>query len=77
MDVESAHHIVPVHPDDRPLLDMRWKDKFYIFYAVISALWLVPKINCWSIGMDRKASESLLLLKIIQREGVVLQGDGF
>ena len=61
--------------DDWPLLDMRWKDKFYIFYVVIfifviSAQYI--QFNCWSIGMDRKASESLLLLKIIQREGVVL-----
>ena len=30
MDVESAYRIVPVHPDDRPLLGMRWKDKLYI-----------------------------------------------
>ena len=24
-DMESAYHIVPVHPDDRPLLGMPWK----------------------------------------------------
>lgn len=24
-DIESAYRIIPVHPDDRPLLGMRWK----------------------------------------------------
>ena len=30
MDIESAFRIVPVHPDDRPLLCMKWDNQLYI-----------------------------------------------
>ena len=29
-DLESAYRIVPVHPDDRPLLGMAWKGCWYM-----------------------------------------------
>ena len=44
MDVESAYRIVPVHPDDRPLLGMRWKDKLYIDLMLPFGLRSAPKI---------------------------------
>ena len=44
MDVESAYCIVPVHPDDRPLLGMRWKDKLYIDLMLPFGLRSAPKI---------------------------------
>ena len=25
-DVQNAYHIVPVHPEDRPLLGMKWQE---------------------------------------------------
>ena len=28
--IESAHRLIPVHPDDRPLLGMMWRDKLYV-----------------------------------------------
>ena len=33
-DVESAYRIVPVHPEDRPLLGMQWKERLYIDTAL-------------------------------------------
>ena len=30
VDIESAYRLVPVHPQDRPLQAMLWKDKLYI-----------------------------------------------
>lgn len=29
-DLESAYHILPVHPQDRLLLDMQWKGATYV-----------------------------------------------
>ena len=30
MDVKSAYRNVPVHPDDRHLLGMRWRNEVYV-----------------------------------------------
>ena len=43
-DVESAYRIVPVHPDDRPLLGMEWRDHLYIDAALPFGLRSAPKI---------------------------------
>lgn len=29
-DMESAYRVVPVHPDDRPLLGMAWRGQLYV-----------------------------------------------
>ena len=29
-DIKSAYHLVPVHPDDRPLLAIRWRDAIFV-----------------------------------------------
>ena len=43
-DLESAYRLIPVHPDDRPLLGMRWRDKLYIDSALPFGLRSAPKI---------------------------------
>ena len=43
-DIESAYRIVPVHPDDRPLLGMAWKGKYYVDTALPFGLRSAPKI---------------------------------
>ena len=43
-DIESAYRLVPVHPDDRHLLGMRWKGKLYIDAALPFGLRSAPKI---------------------------------
>ena len=30
VDIESAYRLIPVHPDDRPLLAMKWENQLYI-----------------------------------------------
>ena len=30
MDVKEAFRNIPIHPDDRPLLAMRWNNKIYV-----------------------------------------------
>ena len=44
MDVESAHRIILVHPDDRPLLGMWWKGALYYDKCLPLGLRLTPKI---------------------------------
>ena len=44
IDIESAYRIVPVHPDDRVLLGMRWKNELYIDTALPFGLCSAPKI---------------------------------
>ena len=44
IDIESAYRIVPVHPEDRVLLGMRWKDELYIDTALPFGLCSAPKI---------------------------------
>ena len=44
LDLESAYRVVPVHPDDRPLLGMEWKDLIYVDAALPFGLRSAPKI---------------------------------
>ena len=44
MDIESAFRTVPVHPEDRPLLGMKWKGQLYIDQTLSFGLRSAPKI---------------------------------
>ena len=44
LDLESAYRVVPVHPEDRPLLGMEWKDQLYVDAALPFGLRSAPKI---------------------------------
>ena len=44
IDIRSAYRIVPVHPDDRPLLGMHWKGQLYMDTCLLFGLWLAPRI---------------------------------
>ena len=44
MDIKSAYRIVPVHPDDRPLLGMLWKGVLYFNKYLPFGLRSAPKI---------------------------------
>ena len=44
LDLESAYCIVPVHPDDRPLLGMAWKGSWYMDTVLPFGLRSAPKI---------------------------------
>ena len=44
LDIASAYCMVPVHPDDRPLLGMRWKGKLYMDSALPFGLRSAPKV---------------------------------
>jgi len=43
-DMESAYRIIPVHPEDRPLLGMEWKGKLFVDTALPFGLRSAPKI---------------------------------
>ena len=43
LDLDSAYRVVPVHPDDRSLLGMEWKDQFYVDAALPFGLHSAPK----------------------------------
>ncbi len=43
-DIESAYRIVPVHPDDRPLLGMSWRGRVYVDKVLPFGLRSAPKI---------------------------------
>ena len=43
-DVESAYHIVLVHPDDRYLLGMQWRGKYFVDMALQFGLCSAPYI---------------------------------
>ena len=43
-DIQSAYRIVPVHPEDRPLLGMRWRGHLYIDTALPFGLRSAPKV---------------------------------
>ena len=43
-DLESAYSIVPVHPDNHPLLGMAWKGCCYMDTTLPFGLRLAPKI---------------------------------
>ena len=44
LDLRDAYRIVPVHPLDRPLLGMQWKDTTYVDTALPFGLRSAPKI---------------------------------
>ena len=44
LDIKSAYRMVPVHPDDRPLLGVRWEDEIYVDTALPFGLRSAPKI---------------------------------
>lgn len=44
LDIQSAYRIVPVHPDDRPLLGMRWKGAVFLDKALHFGLRSAPKV---------------------------------
>ena len=44
LDIESAYRIVPVHPDDRHLLGMRWRGETYVDTVLPFGLRSAPKI---------------------------------
>ena len=44
LDVEHAYRNIPVHPDDRPLLAMRWKEGLYVDTVLPFGLRSAPKI---------------------------------
>ena len=44
VDIESAYRLVPVHPQDRPLLAMSWQGQVYIDLMLPFGLRSAPKI---------------------------------
>ena len=44
VDLQSAYRIVPVHPDDRPLLGLRWRKEVFLDAALPFGLRSAPKI---------------------------------
>ena len=44
LDLESAYRNIPVHPEDRHLLGMEWKDSWYVDKALPFGLRSAPKI---------------------------------
>ena len=44
IDIKSAYRIVPIHPDDRPLLGMLWKRQLYVDTCLPFGLRSAPRI---------------------------------
>ena len=44
VDVRQAYRIVPVHPEDRPLLGMMWEGSLFVNSALLFGLRSAPKI---------------------------------
>ena len=44
MDIKSAYRLIPVHPSDRPLLEMRWRDRLFLDKTLPCGLRSAPKI---------------------------------
>ncbi len=44
VDVKSAYRLVPVHPEDRPLLGMRWYGEYYVDSMLPFGLRSAPKV---------------------------------
>lgn len=44
IDIKSAYRIVPVHPEDRPLLGMRFQDQVYVDATLPFSLRSAPKL---------------------------------
>ncbi len=43
-DIQAAYRMVPVHPDDRQLLGMRWKGQLFVETVLPFGLRSAPKI---------------------------------
>ena len=43
-DIQNAYRIVPIHPDDRHLLGMQWRDQFYVDMTLPFGLRSAPYI---------------------------------
>ena len=53
LDIESAYRIIPVHPDDRPLLEMMWKGRLYVDTSLPFGLRSAPKLfNALADGLS-------------------------
>ena len=44
VNIKSAYRIIPVHPEDRPLLGMRWREALYVDSALPFGLRSAPKL---------------------------------
>ena len=44
LDLESAYRMIPVHPDDRPLLGMKWRGSYLLDTALPFGLRSAPKL---------------------------------
>ena len=47
-DVESAHRIIPVHPNDLYLLGMQWQGNYFVYITIFSSVadlvdWVLKK----------------------------------
>ena len=43
LDLESAYRMIPVHPDDHPLLGMKWREQYMVNAALPFGLRSAPK----------------------------------
>ena len=44
LDIKSAYRNIPIHPEDRHLLGMQWRDKVFIDTCLLFGLRSAPKI---------------------------------
>ena len=42
-DVKAAYRNIPIHPDDRFLLGMKWRDKFFVDLVLSFGLRSAPR----------------------------------
>ena len=61
LDLESAYRMLPIHPDDRPLLGMKWRDRVWIDTTLPFGLRSAPKIfnvmaDCLQWILENKGS---------------------
>ena len=43
-DIKSAYRLVPVHPEDRPLMAMQWEESVYVTVALPFGLCSAPTL---------------------------------
>ena len=44
IDIKNAYRIIPIHPDDRYLLSMKWRDQYFVDLALPFGLRSAPGI---------------------------------
>ena len=54
VDIESVYQLIPVHPDNKPLLAMQWNDRVFINGMLQFGFHSAPKIfnavaNAWAL----------------------------